>query len=177
MSITGSIMRELRVKAGLTQKALAALVGVSQAHIAKIEQGKVDPRLSTVNRILSVLRPGQERKCRDVMTKGVIFAKCDEAILEASEIMVRNAVSQLPVLDGSTVVGTITEQDIVRNLRASLASEKVSKVMDQPMPDAQEDASIETVRAMLEKSPGVLIKKGRETVGIITRSDLLKTIG
>ena len=177
MSITGSIMRELRVKAGLTQKALAALVGVSQAHIAKIEQGKVDPRLSTVNRILSVLRPGQERKCRDVMTKGVIFAKCDEAILEASEIMVRNAVSQLPVLDGSTVVGTITEQDIVRNLRASLASEKVSKVMDQPMPEVQEDSSIETVRAMLEKSPGVLIKKGRETVGIITRSDLLKTIG
>jgi len=170
-------MRELRVKAGLTQKALAALVGVSQAHIAKIEQGKVDPRLSTVNRILSVLRPAQERKCRDVMTKGVIFAKYNEAILEASEIMVRNAVSQLPVLDGSRVVGTITEQDIVRNLRSSLASEKVSKVMNRPMPNVQEDASIETVRAMLEKSLGVLIKKGKETVGIITRSDLLKTMG
>jgi len=170
-------MRELRVKAGLTQKALAALVGVSQAHIAKIEQGKVDPRLSTVNRILSVLKPGQERKCRDVMTKGVIVAKYNEAILKASEIMVRNAVSQLPVLDGSRVVGTITEQDIVRNLRASLASEKVSKIMDRPMPEVQEDTSIETVRAMLEKSSGVLIKRGRETVGIITRSDLLKTIG
>ena len=75
MLVTGSSIRELRLKAGLTQKTLAALVGVSQAHIAKIEHGKVDPRLSTVNRILGVLKPGQERKCRDVMTKGVIFAK------------------------------------------------------------------------------------------------------
>jgi predicted transcriptional regulator len=126
---------------------------------------------------LSVLKPRQERKCGDVMTKGVIFVKHNEAILKASEIMVRNAVSQLPVLDGSRVVGTITEQGIVRNLRASLASERVSKVMDPPMREVQEDTSIEAVRAMLEKSPGVLVKKGRETVGIIARSDLLKTIG
>ena len=90
--------------------------------------------------------------------------------------MVRNAVSQLPVLDGSRVVGTITEQGIVRNLRSSLAGEKVSNVMDPPMPEVQEDTSIEAVRAMLEKSPGVLVKKGGEVVGIITRSDLLKTI-
>jgi predicted transcriptional regulator len=80
------------------------------------------------------------------------------------------------VLEGSRVVGTITEQGIVRNLRASLASEKVSKVMDPPMREVQEDTGIEAVRAMLEKSPGVLVKKGRETVGIIARSDLLKTI-
>jgi predicted transcriptional regulator len=111
------------------------------------------------------------------MTKGVIFVKYNEAILKASEMMVRNAVSQLPVLEGSRVVGTITEQGIVRNLRASLASEKVSKVMDPPMREVQEDTSIEAVGAMLEKSPGVLVKKGRETVGIIARSDLLKTIG
>ncbi len=176
MLVTGSSIRELRIKAGLTQKTLAALVGVSQAHIAKIEQGKVDPRFSTVNRILGVLKPGQERKCRDVMTKGVIFAKYNEVILKASEIMVRNAVSQLPVLDGSRVVGTITEQGIVRNLRSSLADEKVSKVMDPPLPEVQEDTGIETVRAVLEKSPGVLVKKGGEAVGIITRSDLLKTI-
>jgi predicted transcriptional regulator len=45
------------------------------------------------------------------------------------------------------------------------------------MSEVQEDTSIETVRAMLEKSPGVLVKKGREAVGIITRTDLLKTIG
>jgi predicted transcriptional regulator len=177
LSITGDSIKKLRIKAGLTQKKLAMLAGVSQAHIAKIEQGKVDPRLSTVNRILSVLKPGQERKSRDIMTRGVIFAKSNDSVLRASEIMVRNAVSQLPVLDGNRLVGTITEQSIVRNLRSNLASEKVGKVMEVPLPDVQEDTNIEVVRATLEKSPGVLVKKGREIVGIVTRSDLLKTIG
>jgi len=177
LSITGSSIKKLRIKAGLTQKKLAVLAGVSQAHVAKIEQGKVDPRLSTVNRILGVLKPGQERKCRDFMTRGVIFAKSKESVFKASEIMVRNAVSQLPVLDGNRVVGTITEQSIVRNLKSDLASEKTGKVMDPPLPDVQEDTTIEAVRAMLEHSPGVLVKRGREIVGIITRSDLLKTIG
>jgi predicted transcriptional regulator len=177
MSITGNSLRKLRNEAGLTQRKLADLVGVSQAHIAKIERGKVDPRLSTVNRILGVLMSEPERKCRDIMTKGVILVKSGETVLKASEIMIRNAVSQLPVLDGSRVVGTITEQGIVRNLRSSLASEKVYKVMDPPLPEVQEDTGIEAVRAILERSPGLLVKKGDEAVGIITRSDLLKTIG
>jgi len=176
MSITGSSIKKLRLETGLTQSKLAGLAGVSQAHIAKIEQGKVDPRLSTVNRILSVLKPGQERKCRDIMTRSVIFAKSSDSVMKASEVMVRNAVSQLPVLDGNRVAGTITEQGIVRNLSANLASEKVSKVMDPPLPEAQGDTSIEAVRLTLERNPGVLIKKGRELIGIVTRSDLLKTI-
>ncbi|MCK4313359.1 helix-turn-helix domain-containing protein, partial [Candidatus Bathyarchaeota archaeon] len=51
MVITRTVLKKLRIKAGLTQKRLAELAGVSQAHIAKIEQGKVDPRLSTVNKV------------------------------------------------------------------------------------------------------------------------------
>jgi predicted transcriptional regulator len=176
LSITGSSIKKLRLEAGLTQKELAIRVGVSQAHIAKIEQSKVDPRLSTVNRILIVLKPGGERRCRDIMTRGVFFAKSNDTVMKASETMVRNAVSQLPVLGGNRVIGTITEQGIVRNLSANLASEKVAKVMDSPLPEAQEDTSIVTIRSMLERNPGVLIRRGKELTGIVTRADLLKTI-
>jgi predicted transcriptional regulator len=176
LSITGATIKKLRMKAGLTQKKLAVLARVSQAHIAKIEQGKVDPRLSTVNRIIEVLKPGQERKCRDIMTRGVILAKPGDSVMKASEIMVANAVSQLPVADGNRIVGTITEQGIIGNLGVNVASEKVRKIMDPPLPEVQEDTNIEDVRALLERNPGVLIKKGRELIGIVTRSDLLKTI-
>jgi len=54
----------------LTQKKLAEMAGVSQAHVAKIEQGKVDPRLSTVNKILVVLTEGKQKKCTDTITRG-----------------------------------------------------------------------------------------------------------
>ncbi|MEM2947392.1 MAG: helix-turn-helix domain-containing protein, partial [Candidatus Bathyarchaeia archaeon] len=85
--VTGPMLRKLRIEAKLTQKKLAELVGVSQAHIAKIEQGKVDPRLSTVNKILKVLTEGKEAKCRDLMTKGVLFARPEDNVLKVSEIM------------------------------------------------------------------------------------------
>ena len=176
MVITGASLKKLRIDAGLTQKRLAELVGVSQAHIAKIEQGKVDPRLSTVNKILEVLTEKKQQKCRDIMTKGVLFARPDESVLKASEVMVKNAISQLPVLDLGRVVGTITEESIVRNLRSNLADEKVRNVMDLPLPAVPEESGLDAVRTVLEKSAGVLVMRGREVVGIITRSDLLKTI-
>jgi predicted transcriptional regulator len=175
--VTGSFIKKLRTDAGLTQKRLAKLAGVSQAHVAKIEQGKVDPRLSTVNKILRVFAASRDKRSRDVMSKGVIFAKPNESILKVCEVMVKNAVSQLPVLDGNRTVGTITEEGIIRNLRPDLAEERVRKVMASPLPTVSEDTSVDTVRSLLEKNPGVLVTRGREVVGIITRSDLLKTLG
>ena len=176
MSLTGDFLKRQRLNAGLTQKRLAAIAGISQAHVAKIESGKVDPRLSTVNRILCVLRTGERRRCFDIMTKAVIFAHLGESVLRASETMIRNAVSQLPVLEGNRVVGTITEQSIIRNLRSDVANAKVKQVMDPPLPQVQEDMCIDNVQRILEKSPGLLVMKGRSIVGILTRSDLLKTI-
>ncbi|MEM3874539.1 MAG: CBS domain-containing protein [Candidatus Bathyarchaeia archaeon] len=171
------MLRKLRVEAKLTQKKLAELVGVSQAHIAKIEQEKVDPRLSTVNKILKVLTEGKEVKCKDLMTRGVIFARPEDNVLKVSEIMVRHAISQIPVIDGHKVVGTITEESIIRKLGSNIANEKVKNVMDPPLPIVSEETSISAVRPLLERRQGVLVARGKKVIGIITRSDLLKTIG
>ena len=177
MIITGSMLRKLRIEAKLTQKRLAELVGVSQAHIAKIEQGKVDPRLSTVNKMLQVLTEGKEKKCRNLMTRGVLFARPEDSVLKVSEIMVRHAISQMPVIDGHKVVGTITEESIIRKLGSNIANEKVKNVMDPPLPIVSEETSIDAIRPLLERRQGVLVAKGKKVIGIITRSDLLKTIG
>ena len=167
----------MRLEAKLTQKRLADLVGVSQAHIARIEKGKVDPRLSTVNKILEVLAVNREKKCRDIMTRGVIFAKPRDSVLKVSEMMVRHAISQLPVINGSKVVGTVTEEDIIRKLGSNIAEEKVENIMGPPLPVVSEDTSVSAIRPILERRPGVLVVRGRKIVGIVTRSDLLKIIG
>jgi len=177
MVITGQLIRKLRLAAGLTQRQLADLAGVSQAHIAKIELGKVDPRLSTVNRILEVLTERIGPKCKDVMTKDVIFVRPNATIREVSELMTKYAIDQVPVIDeNGKVVGTITDRCIIRNLSPNIADEKVEKVMEPPLPCVPEDTSLTKVRFLLEDHPGVLVMRGGEVVGIITRADLIKTI-
>lgn len=166
----------MRKEARLTQEKLAELTGISQAHVAKIEQGKVDPRLSTVNRILRVLTEGKQKTCGEIMTRGIISAKPSDTVLVVSELMIRNAISQVPVMAGNRVLGTITEETIIQNLHSNLVEEQAKNVMNEPLPIVQEQTGVEVIRSVLEKHPGVLVAKGREVVGIITRSDVLKTI-
>jgi predicted transcriptional regulator len=174
--VTSTLLKKLRLEAGLTQKKLAVLIGVSQAHIAKIEKGKVDPRLSTINKILAVIMEGKKIKCKNIMTEGVLFAKPNNSVLKISEVMVRHAISQMPVLDGSRIIGTITEENIISNLGANIAEKKVKNIMSAPLPVVSEETPVDSMRPLLEGRQGVLVTKGKELVGIITRSDLLKTI-
>lgn len=176
MIVKGSTLKKMRIEAGLTQIELAKMVGVSQAHIAKIEGEKVDPRLSTVNKILQVLMGGGGKKCSEIMTREVITAKPDDKVRRVSELMVKHAISQLPIVDGDRVVGTITEETIIRNLSSTIADEKVERIMEPPLPSVPEYTKISTVRPLLQTYPGVLVTKKGEVVGIITRSDVLKVI-
>jgi transcriptional regulator with XRE-family HTH domain len=49
---TGSLLREARSAAGLTQRGLARLAGVPQPSVARIESGSVVPRVDTLDRLL-----------------------------------------------------------------------------------------------------------------------------
>jgi predicted transcriptional regulator len=176
LAVTSDLLKRLRLEAGLTQKRLAELVGISQAHIAKIEQGKVDPRLSTVNRVLKVLNQRKKKKCMDIMSRGVICTKPGDKILDVSENMVRHGISQIPVIVGGRVVGTVTEESIMRRLGSGIVDETAEKVMVAALPIVDEEAEVESIRGLLKTRQGVLVAKGKKVVGIITRSDLLKVI-
>ncbi len=60
MSIAGRMVRDARRRAGLTQRQLAAKVGIPQETIARIETGRVDPRVGTLDRLLEGCEFGLE---------------------------------------------------------------------------------------------------------------------
>ena len=60
MSMAGRMVREARGRAKLTQRQLSAAAGIPQETIARIERGRVDPRVKTLDRLLEACGYGLE---------------------------------------------------------------------------------------------------------------------
>lgn len=110
------------------------------------------------------------------MTKGVFSARPNDSISTISDVLIRHAISQMPVVNGKKILGAVTEETIIRNLRSNLGTEKVKNVMEKPLPTVDEETSTDAIVSVLERHPGVLVMRRDIIMGIITRSDLLKTI-
>jgi len=172
--ITGDYIRKLRIERGLSQTELARLTGISQAHVAKIERGRVDPRLSTVNRILFVLsKKEKEIRCRDIMTKDIISVNPNTPVKKITVIMKSSGISQIPVFDGSKQLGSIRETTLLHNMERNLDLLKAEDILDKPFPVVDSDDLIEILPPLLDIHPAVLVSERGRIRGIITKSDLL----
>jgi transcriptional regulator with XRE-family HTH domain len=60
MSMAGRMVLHARRRAGFTQRQLAAAAGIPQETIARIERGRVDPRVGTLDRLLEACGFGLE---------------------------------------------------------------------------------------------------------------------
>jgi transcriptional regulator with XRE-family HTH domain len=60
MSMAGRMVREARGRARLTQRQLAEKSGIPQETIARIERGRSDPRVGTLDRLLAACEFGLE---------------------------------------------------------------------------------------------------------------------
>ena len=178
-NISGDVIKQLRKEKGFTQQDLAEKSKVSQAHIARIENGTVDPRLSTVNALLGALSSDlMTLKVKDVMTKPIHSVSPDETVQEASRKMIEQGISQIPVILNG-VVGTITERDIIRRITANPTVKDllVRDIMSDPLPTVAETSLLKDVEPILEVFPAVIVsQKGGNLVGIVSRADIIRTI-
>ena len=175
--ISGGYIKELREKLGMSQQNLAERVGVTQAHIAKIESEKVDARLSTINKIITILESNQSKaKCKNFMSKHIISISSKDKATKAIQLMRRHNISQLPVIDSSVSVGSIKESTIIKNLDKNISEKKVNDIMEDTFPVIDSNDTIETAKSLLDFHQAVLFTEKGKIVGIITKSDLLSLI-
>ncbi len=174
-------IKALRKKAKLTQQELAEKAGVSQSLIARIESGTVNPRLSTLIRIMKALEEYVESEitAEEIMSKPLIYTLPNENIETIVQKMWDHAISQLPVLgSNNTVIGTIFERDIIevfikyKNKALSLTAKDI---MSDPLPMVQPNTKLSRITSILTNEiPAVIVLKNGKPVGIITRSDIMK---
>jgi len=180
-----SEIRAMRVKLGLTQVQLAELAGVTQAYIAKIEAGAADPKVSTLENILKALNRAttEKRACaEEIMASPIVAVKPGDRIEKAVRLMNAYKISQLPVLDGETLVGSISEATLMHKITAGedmsrLVRRSIDEIMESPFPTVSKDTDVDTIYFLLGHNQAVLVVDRGRAVGIVTKADILKRTG
>ena len=124
----------------------------------------------TVDEVLRSRRTGSE----------VVAVKPDETLGEAIDRMTQLGISQLPVIEEESVVGSLTEAVILNRLidEPEARSQVVSEVMGKPFPMVPRSLHLEHLSAYLEQGTGAVLVEA-STDGhyqIITRSDLISAL-
>jgi predicted transcriptional regulator len=181
-------LQDLRKKVGLTQSELASQVGISQSLVARIEKGQVNPSLSTLKRILSIIEKQQEShstirdllkwKARTTKIQPVVAVHTHEKVRRAVNLMRRYGISQLPVFKKNSPVGSLSESTILRKLMLmdsrKVFALSVQEIMDPPFPTIDVKESVEA--AFMKIASGVeaiLAMEGKRPAGLITKIDLI----
>lgn len=134
-------------------------------------------------------------KVRDLMTTDPITTTADAPLKEAARTMVREKISGLPVMDGTKLVGMVTEGDFLRQeanrdqpYRLSLLealfgdgtaepeAETVGEVMTSPVITITPDATIsEAARVMSHRKVKRLpvVDDDGVLIGVISRADVV----
>src|SRR3989344_6978427 len=159
---------------GLTQTQLAKESGVSQSLIAKLEIGKLEPTYTNAKKIFFVLdklENKSSKKAKDIMSNKIIKIESKDQVRNAIKLMKKNNISQLPVFDGNSNVGSISEKTILDKITLGedidlLQNEKVENVMEDVLPSINEDTPINSVATLLQHNQALLILKKSKVSGI-----------
>lgn len=174
-------LREKRNELGLTQSELADRADVSQPLIARIENGDVDPRLSTVTRIVQVFDGFEDERvtAEDLMSTEVVSVGPDDTVGAAVDRMQESQFSQLPVVDDDVPVGAMSDA-IVAHARSEvddLPDAEVEDVMGESFPTVSPEEDLSTVSRLLDHASAVLVTRRGKVVGIISDADLAAHLG
>ena len=102
-----------------------------------------------------------------------------EPLRRALSLVEQHNVSQLPVMRGTEVVGTLHDNEILKAVleNSSALDSPCEKFMSDRLPIVGADEPVEAVtRLLAARNPAVLVSENGTVVGILTRFDMLQFI-
>ncbi len=182
---TRAELRKRRLELGMTQREVAERAGISQPLVARIETGGVDPRVSTLTKIVEVLNsagrdPGWT--ARDVMTDDVVSVRPKDSLQKAASVMNKGGFSVLPVMEYGRVVGSITERKLVEEMSRGeeirdLAKQRVATIVQPAPPQVSPDADVDALSRLLDDHSILMVMENGRSLGVVTKADILRTLG
>jgi predicted transcriptional regulator len=176
-------IKQARIRLGITQRRLAALTGVSTSMINQIESGRCKPSYETARKIFEALGSLEGKtamKAGDICSRKMISVQRDERLHRAIDIMRQNSISQLPVFDGSKVVGILSEEGLAKIMyekdEGELKDLKVYQVMDSPPPLVDINTPAKALVPLVRFTKCILVSEKGNVIGIVTITDTLKMV-
>jgi CBS domain-containing protein len=93
----------------MNKNKIGCLVVVDNSHIVGILTER-----DLLERVLEKCRNPKETRISEIMTRHVITGKPDMELSEATEVMFKNKVKKLPIIEKNRLVGIVTLTDIAR---------------------------------------------------------------
>ena len=171
-----SLIKKRRLVLGVTQKELSGMCGVSQSMIAKIEAGRAEASYSIAKRIfeaLDSLAHESEPKVVDFMKRKIVFCDVGDNVHDVIKKMKRKEISQLPVLKGGDLVGSISEGVLLENMDRLSKVTDVGEIMRDAPPVVGENTSRNSLISLLREFPFVMVRGKKGFSGLVTKSDVL----
>jgi predicted transcriptional regulator len=170
------MLKKLRIEGRLTQRELARRAQTTQSTIAKIEAKKLDPSMKLAERILGVLNeiPRSRLNAEKLMESNLVSFSPSKPLSEAIGVMRDKAFSQVPVVQGVQILGTVTESSIIsKSMGKDVSTLKVNDVMVDALPTLPPISSIKEIYTLLKYHQAILVLSKGMLLGIITKADLM----
>ncbi len=109
-------------------------------------------------------------------TSDLITVSKDTRIGEAIKILNEQGISQIPVVEGESFVGSLTDSKVLHKLldNPELKNQPVSVIMDKPFQFVSPRDTLDVLSSLIDKNNKALLVRDRlNVVHIITRHDLL----
>jgi cystathionine beta-synthase len=109
----------------------------------------------------------------------LLSVRAEEPLRRALTLIEQYDITQIPVMRGAEVVGTLFDSEILKAaLQDPTSLERTAEtMMSDPLPVVASDAPADQVaRLLTSKSPAVLLRSNGALVGILTRFDMLQFI-
>jgi cystathionine beta-synthase len=121
------------------------------------------------------VRAGQVVREKVRRTKELVFVPLGVTVEDAVNLMREHDISQLPVIEGGQVVGSLSEARILDILvsNATARTRPVVEYMEKPFPVVSDDASLTEVAQQMHREFSAVLVKHKDGFDIITKSDLI----
>ncbi len=98
-------------------------------------------------------------------------------VRQALELIKNHNISQLPVIENGTCIGTVTESNLLLSVLddAKIFDTTVDKAMEAPLPEVHMNEEMQSaVKFFTQKIPAVIVRDDSKLIGIVTRFDVLE---